>query len=156
MKMLKKGSSIMKKLLLCTIVLLLTGCASLVPTVEEVNQLETDIAALNTAIDNRQEEVKTQFAEVQDTVAKVNAAIQAGGSVLEVAQNVNKVSAPVNPYSGVIESVLSIVAALTIGGGAVAVKKNRDSNKVIASVNRLAAEANPEEGKKIIAALNGK
>ena len=132
----------MKKLLVLTIVLLLSGCATLVPTREEVAKLEGDINAL--------------FGEVQTTVAKINEAIQTSGSVLEAAQNVNKVTAPVNPYSGVIENVLGIVAALTVGGGAVAYKKNKDSNRVLANINKIAAESSPEEGKRIIAAVNGK
>ena len=146
----------MKKLLVLTLVLLLSGCATLIPTREEVAKLEGDINALNAAIDKKQEEVKTKFGEVQTTVAKINEAIQTSGSVLEAAQNVNKVTAPVNPYSGVIEQVLGIVAALTVGGGAVAYKKNKDSNRVLANINKIAAESSPEEGKRIIAAVNGK
>lgn len=153
----------MKKLLLLFVLLLVSGCASLVPTVEEVNKLEIDIAALNASIDRRQEEVKNKFTDVQNTVAKVNEAIQVSSSVLEAAQNVNEVTAPINPYSGVISGILGLVSALTVGTGAVAVKKTRESNKkqndlaaIVAKVNRLAAEANPEEGKKISEALNGK
>jgi len=155
MKMYLKGTS-MKKLLLVVLVLLFSGCASIVPTREELVELENDIAALNQAIDKKQEEVKTKFAEVQSTITKVNDAIQASDSVLEAAQNVNKVTAPINPYSGVIEQVLGVVAALTVGGGAVAYKKNKDNNKVLAKINQLAAEASPEEGKKLIAAVNNK
>jgi len=136
--------------------MLLSGCATLIPTREEVAKLEGDINALNAAIDKKQEEVKTKFGEVQTTVAKINEAIQTGGSVLEAAQNVNRVTAPVNPYSGVIENVLGIVAALTVGGGAVAYQKNKTNNKVLANINRVAAESTPDEGRKILAALNNK
>ena len=142
-----------KKLLLCYVVLLLTGCASLVPTVEGVKKLENDIVALNTAIDNRQEEVKTRFAEVQSTVDKVNAAIQSSGSVLEAAQNVNNATAPINPYSGVINAVLAGIAALTVGGTGVGVAVNRTRNRE-SKVKDAKVEEKQSELNRLIASIN--
>ncbi len=146
----------MKKLLLVVMVLLLSGCASLVPTQEQITSLENDLESLNKAIDKKQVEAKTTFGEFQSKIDGINKAIQASDTVLEAAQNVNKATAPINPYSGVIDNVLGIVAALTVGGGAMAYKKNKDSGKIIANINKIAAESSPEEGKKIIAAVNGK
>ena len=150
-----KGSK-MKKVLLLLTVLLLSGCASLIPTQEQITGLENDLAALNNAIDAKQLEAKTKFGEFQSKIDEVNKAIQTSGSVLEAAQNVNSATAPLNPYSGLIDNALGIVAALTVGGGAVAYKKNKDNNRVIANINRVAAESSPEEGRKIMVAINGK
>ena len=150
-----KGSK-MKKVLLLLTVLLLSGCASLIPTQEQITGLENDLVALNKAIDAKQDEAKTKFGEFQSKIDEVNKAIQTSGSVLEAAQNVNKATAPLNPYSGLIDNALGIVAALTVGGGAVAYKKNKDNNRVIANINKIAAESDAEQGKKIIAAVNGK
>ena len=92
----------MKKVLLLLTVLLFSGCASLIPTQEQITGLENDLASLNKAIDAKQDEAKTKFGEFQSKIDDINKAIQTSGSVLEAAQNVNKVTAPLNPYSGLI------------------------------------------------------
>ena len=146
----------MKKLLALLMVLILSGCASIIPTQEQIISLEEDIDSLNEAIDQKQDEAKTKFGEFTAKIDEINKAIQASETVIEAAQNVNKVTAPLNPYSALIDNVLGIVAALTVGGGAVAYQKNKSTGKIIANINKIAAASSPEEGLKIIAAVNGK
>jgi uncharacterized protein HemX len=130
------------------------------------DQLEKDkLISSDTA--NKLSDLNAKVDELQPTVEEaVNAVLNAEYSgdkvsdILIATSAANKVSAPVNPYSGLIDSGLNLLLGVlgvgTAGGVYVAKKNSNENKRVVSNINKIAAESNPEEGRKLVAAINGK
>ena len=68
--------------------------------------------------------------EIQDVMVAVNEAIKESPTLIEGVIAANQVSVPVNPYAGVIDTVLKILAGTAVVGGAgVGVKISKDGKE---------------------------
>jgi len=129
-------------------------------------QLEKDKLISSEAV-NRVDELSKKVDELQPTVEDaIQAVLDAEysgdkvGDILVGVQAANKATSTINPYSGAIDTGLSILMGVlgvgAVGGTAVAVKKGKENHRIVAAVNKIAAEASSEEGVKLNSAVNGK
>lgn len=127
----------MKRLLLISIVVLglllpVSGCYELIATTNK-DAITTGMEALMVRVDEFQnvfkeaaaadlidaEETKKrneQIDEIQEFVVVANEAIKESPTLIEAAIKTNQVTAPVNPYAGVIDAVLKIIAGTGVVG----------------------------------------
>lgn len=157
----------MKTVFLSIVVLLFSsGCLEMA-TPEVITSTREQLSNLTKTIDEYQAkvveitgQVNKKIDELQPIVEEaVEAVLSAEYSgdkltdMLIAIQAGNKVTSVVNPYSGVIDSGLTVLMGLlgvgTLGGAAIAVKNKR----IVKNVNKMAAEASPDEGKKLIAVI---
>lgn len=133
--------------ILAMIILLLptTGCLEMI-TVEDKIKLTSSMDDLMTQVDGFQDvfaeaaaadvinakETRKRNAkidEIQDVMIAANEAIKEAPSLIEGVIAANQATAPVNPYAGVIDAVLKMVAAAGIVTTGVSVNKIKTTTK---------------------------
>jgi len=140
----KKGKGVSMKIfiqILIVVVLMLpvSGCYELIATGDKAT-ITTGINALMVRVDEFQNVFREAAAadlinveetrkrnesidEIQELVVASNEAIKESPTLIEGIIVANQASAPINPYAGVIDAVLKIIAGSAIVGGTAATAK---------------------------------
>lgn len=148
--------SLIKTLTVVILMLSASGCYELIATNDKIT-IVTGIEALMTRVDEFQdvfseaaaadlinaEETKKRndgIDEIQKFVVIANEAIKESPTLIEAAIKTNQASAPINPYAGLIDVVLKIIAGTgTVGVVGLGVKTLKDgkTKKELAKENDL-------------------
>ena len=104
-----------------------TGMDALMIRVDEFQNVFKEAAAADLIDVEETKKRNDQIDEIQEFVAIANVAIKESPTLIEAAIKTNQMTAQVNPYAGVIDAVLKIIAgSAVVGGTGAAVKIVKD------------------------------
>ena len=175
----------MIKWFVCSIVILFScgGCLELttpedvVETRNQIDLLQESVVGLTNQLDKNNiisekdaEKVRELSGKIDELQPSIEASVEAvlsaeysGDKLRDVligAQAANKVSGAINPYAPLVDSGLNLLLGIlgvgTAGGVYVARKSSKENQKIKDNISKIAAHASPEEGDRIISAVNGK
>lgn len=100
-----------------------TSVSALMVSVDEFQNVFEEAAAANLMNAEETKKRNDQIDKIQEVVVAANTAIKESPTLIEGVIKANQASAPVNPYAGVIDAVLKIIAGTGVLGGTAAVVK---------------------------------
>lgn len=120
-----------------------TGMDALMLRVDEFQNVFKEAAAADLINAEETKKRNKRIDKIQEVIVAANEAIKEAPTLIEGVIAANQASAPVNPYAGVIDAVLKIIAGTAVVGGSAAtvkiVRDGREKKELVGDV--LAVES---------------